>query len=196
MILARPGARSCCRSFLIHSRDYTCVVGVSLARGMRHLPTLFVLRDEYSYGGRANRCQVGRSARRRSRRRQHDRNRPTWKFIVRNDRLPHLNADSKARECHLHALGPPQNMSQTCAACAVIAAVSVIARCCSPGHELQASEHAFSLCSTGFGKCVPGIGRPLELLPFFKGYRGASISLDNVLGNVLGRRQDQFAADH
>ena len=84
MILARPGARSCCRSFLIHSRDYTCVVGVSLARGMRHLPTLFVLRDEYSYGGRANRCQIGRSARRRSRRRQHDSNRPTWKFIVRN----------------------------------------------------------------------------------------------------------------
>jgi hypothetical protein len=62
--------------------------------------------------------------------------------------------------------------------------------------ELQASEHALPLCATGFGKCVPGIGRPPELFPFFKGYRGAPISLDNVLGNLLGRRQDRFTADH
>src|SRR4029077_2942133 len=62
--------------------------------------------------------------------------------------------------------------------------------------ELQASEHAFPLCATGFGKCVPGVGRPPELFPFFKGYRGAPISLDDVLGNLLGRRQDRFTADH
>ena len=53
--------------------------------------------------------------------------------------------------------------------------------------ELQASEHALPLCATGFGKCVPGIGRPPELFPFFKGYRGAPISLDDVLGNLLRR---------
>ena len=37
---------------------------------------------------------------------------------------------------------------------------------------------------------------PPELFPFFKGYRGAPISLDDVLGNLLGRRQDRFTADH
>ena len=43
---------------------------------------------------------------------------------------------------------------------------------------------------------MPGIDRPPELFPFFNGYRGAPISLDDVLGNLLGRRQDRFTADH
>ena len=54
--------------------------------------------------------------------------------------------------------------------------------------KLQASEQALPLCATGFGKCVPGIGWSPELLPFFKGYRGALVSLDDVLGHLLGRR--------
>jgi hypothetical protein len=62
--------------------------------------------------------------------------------------------------------------------------------------ELQASKQPLPLCSTGLGKCVPGIAWARELLPFFKGHRGALVSLDNVLADLLSRLQDRLTAEH